>query len=240
MVGKRRAVDSDETMQTITCPICREEGLQMAACSQVAACGHRFCSVCIERWAESCSMCPLCKQEMGALASLAAKPRTRRGPNPAAEGGAASSSTASSSTAVGPGRRRKRLRPVVVPQRRLELPVDEEIGETAEIVCEACGSGHDEQLLLLCDSCNDAYHTFCLQPPLEEAPLEDWHCPRCCEASCCSSPLGRPPGRHSFLGPSAASISKAPDSSRCSQAECDLRLPASSRRRRLLCRTSSS
>ncbi|CAJ1415853.1 unnamed protein product [Effrenium voratum] len=48
------------------CPICWEENLRSQDCSQ-AVCGHRFCTPCIEQWAERCSCCPLCKQEMGVL-----------------------------------------------------------------------------------------------------------------------------------------------------------------------------
>ena len=31
--------------------------------NEVASCSHRFCSPCIERWAASCSSCPLCKRD---------------------------------------------------------------------------------------------------------------------------------------------------------------------------------
>ncbi|CAE7230564.1 Nlrc3 [Symbiodinium sp. CCMP2592] len=59
----------------LACPICQEDGItgehiKLAAASQVASCGHRFCTQCIEQWAASCSSCPLCKQEMGALLPL--------------------------------------------------------------------------------------------------------------------------------------------------------------------------
>lgn len=33
--------------------------------------------------------------------------------------------------------------------------------------------------MLLCDGCDDSYHTFCLLPPLSEIPKGDWRCPRC-------------------------------------------------------------
>lgn len=34
-------------------------------------------------------------------------------------------------------------------------------------------------LLLLCDSCDDAWHTFCLRPQLWYVPDDDWFCPKC-------------------------------------------------------------
>lgn len=33
--------------------------------------------------------------------------------------------------------------------------------------------------MLLCDGCDDSYHTFCLMPPLQEIPKGDWRCPKC-------------------------------------------------------------
>lgn len=46
-------------------------------------------------------------------------------------------------------------------------------------VCLLCGSGSDEDRLLLCDGCDDSYHTFCLVPPLHDVPKGDWRCPKC-------------------------------------------------------------
>lgn len=46
-------------------------------------------------------------------------------------------------------------------------------------VCLLCGSGNDEDRLLLCDGCDDSYHTFCLIPPLHDVPKGDWRCPKC-------------------------------------------------------------
>ncbi|KAG5513570.1 hypothetical protein PMAC_001002 [Pneumocystis sp. 'macacae'] len=43
--------------------------------------------------------------------------------------------------------------------------------------CIICGSSEDEQVLLLCDQCDDAYHTYCLG--LEEVPDTDFFCPTC-------------------------------------------------------------
>ncbi|XP_014221577.1 serine/arginine repetitive matrix protein 2 [Trichogramma pretiosum] len=46
--------------------------------------------------------------------------------------------------------------------------------------CEICHSPDCENLLLLCDACNSGYHTYCLNPPLEDIPAVDpWFCPPC-------------------------------------------------------------
>uniref|UniRef100_A0A667YCZ5 [histone H3]-trimethyl-L-lysine(4) demethylase n=1 Tax=Myripristis murdjan TaxID=586833 RepID=A0A667YCZ5_9TELE len=57
------------------------------------------------------------------------------------------------------------------------LPVD-------LVVCLVCGSGADEDRLLLCDGCDDSYHTFCLIPPLHDVPKGDWRCPKCLAQEC--------------------------------------------------------
>ncbi|KAG4305902.1 hypothetical protein PORY_000812 [Pneumocystis oryctolagi] len=43
--------------------------------------------------------------------------------------------------------------------------------------CIICGSPEDEHVLLLCDRCDDAYHTYCLG--MEEVPDTDFFCPTC-------------------------------------------------------------
>uniref|UniRef100_A0A1A7XIH8 [histone H3]-trimethyl-L-lysine(4) demethylase n=1 Tax=Iconisemion striatum TaxID=60296 RepID=A0A1A7XIH8_9TELE len=53
------------------------------------------------------------------------------------------------------------------------------------VVCLVCGSGEDEDRLLLCDGCDDSYHTFCLIPSLQDVPKGDWRCPKCLAQECC-------------------------------------------------------
>merc|ERR1719509_236974 len=45
--------------------------------------------------------------------------------------------------------------------------------------CEICSSLDDEGSLLLCDGCNNGYHTFCCSPPIQEVPQGDWFCLNC-------------------------------------------------------------
>ncbi|KAK0153626.1 Lysine-specific demethylase 5B-B [Merluccius polli] len=52
------------------------------------------------------------------------------------------------------------------------------------VVCLACSSGADEDRLLLCDGCDDSYHTFCLIPSLQDVPKGDWRCPKCLAQEC--------------------------------------------------------
>ncbi|XP_075867750.1 lysine-specific demethylase 5A isoform X2 [Nelusetta ayraudi] len=51
-------------------------------------------------------------------------------------------------------------------------------------LCLVCGRGDEEDRLLLCDGCDDSYHTFCLIPPLQDVPRGDWRCPKCVAEEC--------------------------------------------------------
>ncbi|XP_071492108.1 lysine-specific demethylase 5A-like [Diadema antillarum] len=51
-------------------------------------------------------------------------------------------------------------------------------------MCHTCGRGDAEDCLLLCDGCDDSFHTFCLIPPLPEVPKGDWRCPSCVAKEC--------------------------------------------------------
>lgn len=42
--------------------------------------------------------------------------------------------------------------------------------------CLTCGEDDDHANLLLCEGCNDEYHTYCLDPPLRSVPTGDWFC----------------------------------------------------------------
>lgn len=50
--------------------------------------------------------------------------------------------------------------------------------------CEVCNYPDDSPLMILCDSCNAGYHTYCLDPPLDKVPGEGipWQCPACLQA----------------------------------------------------------
>eukprot|EP00049_Salpingoeca_infusionum_P015583 m.305219 g.305219 ORF g.305219 m.305219 type:complete len:1320 (+) comp15906_c0_seq6:103-4062(+) len=45
--------------------------------------------------------------------------------------------------------------------------------------CRVCRKGTNSDQLLLCDTCDDGYHMYCLRPKLTSIPEGDWHCPRC-------------------------------------------------------------
>ncbi|QLI69124.1 Lysine-specific demethylase 5D [Metarhizium brunneum] len=45
--------------------------------------------------------------------------------------------------------------------------------------CENCGRGESNGALLVCESCDNAYHGPCLDPPVKRKPDAEWNCPRC-------------------------------------------------------------
>ena len=47
--------------------------------------------------------------------------------------------------------------------------------------CERCNSNDHPERIIICDSCDREYHTYCLTPPLAAVPPGDWFCPKCVE-----------------------------------------------------------
>ncbi|KAK6046945.1 protein, SNF2 family [Cooperia oncophora] len=55
-------------------------------------------------------------------------------------------------------------------------PKDEEPVKINMEYCRVCkGTGS----LLCCDNCPSSFHAYCVNPPLEEVPEDEWLCPRC-------------------------------------------------------------
>ncbi|KAL0978239.1 hypothetical protein UPYG_G00167870 [Umbra pygmaea] len=61
---------------------------------------------------------------------------------------------------------------------------DPTVSKVDQYMCLVCGTGTEEDRLLLCDGCDDSYHTFCLIPPLHDVPKGDWRCPKCLAQEC--------------------------------------------------------
>jgi hypothetical protein len=50
-----------------------------------------------------------------------------------------------------------------------------------DVRCEQCQHNENEDVLLLCDQCNKAYHIYCLRIPLSTVPEGSWYCDNCWE-----------------------------------------------------------
>jgi hypothetical protein len=48
--------------------------------------------------------------------------------------------------------------------------------------CRVCFGKHHQTKLLLCDQCDNEYHTFCLKPELAAIPKRKWFCPDCAKS----------------------------------------------------------
>jgi histone demethylase JARID1 len=48
-----------------------------------------------------------------------------------------------------------------------------------EYSCEICQKSNYDTQMLLCDGCDCGYHMFCLDPPLDSIPQEEWFCYTC-------------------------------------------------------------
>uniref|UniRef100_A0A1I8EWU6 PHD-type domain-containing protein n=1 Tax=Wuchereria bancrofti TaxID=6293 RepID=A0A1I8EWU6_WUCBA len=53
---------------------------------------------------------------------------------------------------------------------------------TEETLCMKCSKSSNPEVLLLCDLCDEAWHTWCLHPILWYVPDDDWFCPNCQQA----------------------------------------------------------
>ncbi|XP_054580773.1 PHD and RING finger domain-containing protein 1 isoform X1 [Eptesicus fuscus] len=59
--------------------------------------------------------------------------------------------------------------------------------------CEVCGRSDREDRLLLCDGCDAGYHMECLDPPLQEVPVDEWFCPGCASPGAAALPADADP-----------------------------------------------
>lgn len=96
-----------------------------------------------------------------------------------------------------------------------DIVVEAVMVSVADIACELCGSGENDESVLLCDECNRGFHMECLAPPLTSIPEGDWHCPDCQPSRCLKDPRCPRPADHRGvckLGAPAKRAGKSPSS----------------------------
>ena len=63
------------------------------------------------------------------------------------------------------------------------LPIEDETLQMGKIPidfhCQQCGFPDDEKLLVMCDHCNQGWHTYCMEPKLSSVPEGKWYCKGC-------------------------------------------------------------
>ncbi|XVF11725.1 hypothetical protein REPUB_Repub08aG0052500 [Reevesia pubescens] len=148
----QKSVDDDDS-DSERCGICLSEGGRRAIRGKIDSCDHFFCFVCIMEWAKVESRCPMCKRRFTVIH------------RPPKQGVFAS----------------ERL--INVPQRdqvyylfgnATSGPFD----PYREVKCSVCHGIADENLLLLCDLCDSAAHTYCVGLGAT-VPDGDWFCHDC-------------------------------------------------------------
>ncbi|KAF3438005.1 hypothetical protein FNV43_RR20761 [Rhamnella rubrinervis] len=133
------------------CSICfLEDGNSIRG--EINCCDHYFCFFCIMEWAKIESRCPMCRHRFNTI---------RRPPK------------------VGLFARERIVRVPVRDQVNFHfgnttLPFD----PYAHVVCNVCNGMADGNLLLLCDLCDSAAHTYCVGLGVT-VPEGDWFCHDC-------------------------------------------------------------
>ncbi|KAG1327464.1 putative PHD and RING finger domain-containing protein 1 [Cocos nucifera] len=134
------------------CGICLSDGGRSIR-GRIDSCDHYFCFICIMEWAKVESRCPMCKQRFRFI---------RRPPVPG----------------------------IFPSERVVEAPVRDQVYHPlgnegtgisdpyANVSCSACHSSADEELLLLCDLCDSAAHSYCIGLGAT-VPEGGWYCPDC-------------------------------------------------------------
>ncbi|WOL12109.1 hypothetical protein Cni_G20874 [Canna indica] len=142
----------DEEEGEETCGICLSDS-ERSIRGRIDSCDHCFCFVCIMEWAKIESRCPLCKRRFQSI-------------------------------------RRPPVRGVFPVERVVHVPVRDQVYHPlgnestarsdpyAHVKCNICHGSQNEELLLLCDLCDLAAHTYCVGLGAT-VPEGDWYCPDC-------------------------------------------------------------
>lgn len=134
------------------CGICFSGG-GLAVRGRIDSCDHYFCFICIMEWARVESRCPMCKQRFHFISR----------PNV--------SGLSMSESALKIPVRDQVYHPLGNESRALSDPY-------AQVNCRVCDGSNDDELLLLCDLCDSAFHTYCTGLGYT-VPEGDWYCHDC-------------------------------------------------------------
>ncbi|PKA46326.1 Methyl-CpG-binding domain-containing protein 9 [Apostasia shenzhenica] len=150
--GKEKMGDATAEEEEATCGICLSSG-SLAVRGQIDSCDHHFCFICIMEWAKLESRCPMCKQRFRFIS-------------------------------------RPEVTGLFSAKRVVEVPVRDQVDHLedngssspfdpyAQAYCIICHGSQDEELLLLCDLCDSASHTYCTGHGYT-VPEGDWYCNDC-------------------------------------------------------------
>ncbi|XP_065367255.1 uncharacterized protein LOC135960006 [Calliphora vicina] len=145
--------DSSSNELLEKCPICLLTFRQQEIGSP-STCEHIFCANCIEAWSRNVQTCPIDRIEFQRIIVRESYEN------------------------------RNIVREINVdPNAKKELVLEDELVEEEDVTnCEVCNSPEREEVMLLCDHCNQGYHMDCLSPPLSEVPEGSWYCDNCVDS----------------------------------------------------------
>lgn len=135
------------------CPICLLTFRQQEIGSP-STCEHIFCANCIEAWSRNVQTCPIDRIEFQRIIVRESFEN------------------------------RNVVREINVdPNAKKELVLEDELVNEEDVTnCEICNRPDREDIMLLCDHCNNGYHMDCLSPPLSEIPEGSWYCDNCVDS----------------------------------------------------------
>ena len=142
-------LDAFRERAKVQCAVCLQTPGAGGGAVGKLPCDHAFCHPCISEWSNVVPSCPLCKQPFESIAILL---------------------SITSTTVI----KHEKIKPKPPPSVDLEETEFERL-----YACSVCEGGQDEHRLLLCDGCDVGYHTYCLEPPMDEVPTGDWFCAQC-------------------------------------------------------------
>lgn len=60
---------------------------------------------------------------------------------------------------------------------KVQVRVKNEVkGKDSVLYHVPCRKPGNDSKMLVCETCDKGYHTFCLKPPMEELPAHSWKC----------------------------------------------------------------
>ena len=190
-LGEGDAADVVPSLLTATSQLPKENtAIETVEIAHLLPCGHNLHNECLKPWVERANSCPICRQNFNVVELV-----TKVGGTPTCSYSIEAFFDRTILTVVsfaGPA-----ISSYVVEDRVQVADIDPSmLGDdlleyTDEFQpCSICGDDDNEAVLLLCDGCDIACHTYCLG--LDSVPSGPWFCMQCNSQRVLSTPVPAP------------------------------------------------